>query len=199
MKIDEFLAKKSALQAQLDELGKQLDDIRLDALIEIKKYISEFDISFIQMQQIYESLNLSTATIQVIKPKSSIPDRKGYNYFNSGNRKWFNGYNAIPKWFDLNKADSYLIAVKAHTPLVIQAIKANGLDKKQMKEALTEAQIEDLKDTADQFSRLFHSKKFAVLNDKIIKNHAKGALHIEQVCKYLDKEVADYVFEACEL
>lgn len=194
MKIDEFLSKKAKLQAQLDELQAELSQAKILVLEEIKKYIQEFNITFIEVQDIYRSLNLSTAVIKTAPVKPPVADRKGYIYYNALNGKWYNGYNAIPKWFDLAKADSYLVAGKNHTPLVVQAIKANGLDKSPMKNAFTEAQIKEFKDHAAQWDKLFSSKKLSLLDQKVEAQQA----NVEQILKFANKETQSYIFEALD-
>lgn len=196
MKIDDFLVKKAKLQQQLEDLQEELASAKVVVLEEMKKYIKEFDITFIEIEAIYKSLNLSTALIQVVTPKAkNTPDRKGYTYYNQNNGKWFNGYQAIPKWFDLAKADQYLVPGKTHTPLVKQAIAANGLDKNQIKTAYNEAQIKEFKDIAEQLEKLYTNKKMALFDSKIEKYQD----NIEQIMKYVSSEVSSYVYETLEL
>jgi hypothetical protein len=192
MKIDEFIASKTKLMDQLQELQSQMEDIRKDALEDIKRYIKELDITFIQMQQIYQELNLSTATIQIIKAKGPDidKDRKGYVYFDSTSGKWFNGYNKLPHWFKVEKSDSYLLPGKKHTPIVKEALKAYGADK--MKTAFTEAQLKHWKDVAEQWDKLYASKKFAALKAKI---DQENTVDCKQISMYCNTATSDFIFE----
>ncbi len=194
MKIDEFLASKAKLTEQLQELQDQLDGVRSTVLEEIKRYIKEFDITFIQMQELYQSLNLSTATIQFVKATKGNPridsERKGYVYYDTTTGKWFNGYNKLPPWFKVEKADSYLISGKKHTPIVLDAMKAYG--KGAIKQAFTEAQLSHWKNTASQWEKLFDSKKLNPLKTKIQSETTENA---EQISNYCSQEVADFIFD----
>ena len=97
MKLDDILKRKLDLQSQLDSLRDELVAAKGAVIEEISLYIKEFNITFIEMKDIYEKLNLSTALIQIVTPKEKVPNqRKGYKYFNRNNGRWFNGYQTIP-------------------------------------------------------------------------------------------------------
>ena len=59
-----------------------------------------------------------------------------------------------------------MIPGQSHTKLIAKALKDQGLDKKLLKAAFTEAQIKLYKDYADQLEKLYKNKKFGLLDSK---------------------------------
>jgi hypothetical protein len=128
MKAAEFLSKKVELQKQLDELSDQLADIRNAVVLEIGAYIPQFNITLDELKKFYAPVQVTVASAKkgrkpgaTNKPAGEV-NRKNYAYFDKENNRWFNGHTTIPKWFDLTKADSYLVPGKKHTNKVLKAI-----------------------------------------------------------------------------
>ena len=126
MKIEELIQRKNKLQEESDRLGGQIRDAKVLVLKEIKLYIKEFDISFNELKGIFDELYLVTALGTTLAPKdakkAAVGDRKGFKYHDAKNGKWYNGYTPIPKWFDLSKADQYLVKGQSHSSLVKKAL-----------------------------------------------------------------------------
>lgn len=128
MKAAEFLSKKAELQKQLDELSDQLADIRDAVMLEIGAYIPQFNITLDELKKFYAPTQAVSVAVkkkrkpgEPNKPAGEV-DRKNYVYFDKEHNRWFNGHTSIPKWFDLTKADGYLVAGKKHTNKVLKAI-----------------------------------------------------------------------------
>ena len=190
MKIDEILQRKQLLQEEFDRLANEIRDAKVLVLKEIKNYVKEFNVSFAEIKDLYDELNLSTALVQVVTPKEKPPtNRKGYKYYNAKNGKWFNGYQKFPKWFDLTKADQYLISGQTHAPMVKKALSEQGLDKSVVKNAFTEAQIKEWKEGADQLNKLYKSKRLSVLASK----RALWGHDLKHVLTYCDPEVVEHL------
>ena len=190
MDFNDILKRKIELQAQLDAISADIISAKTDVLKEILNYVKQFDISFSEIKSAYESAHLSTAIVQVVvnkKLEKKVPERKGYAYYNSANGKWFNGYQKFPKWFDLAKAGTYLVAGKTHTPMVAKAMVEHGVNKSPVKEALTQAETKHYKDLADQLNKLHANKKLFLLKDKAKKLDFK----LKHVLAYCNDEVIE--------
>jgi hypothetical protein len=130
MKIDEFLARKANLQEQLDALNAELAIAKAKVIGEFGQYISEFNITFAEIEQVFRSLNLPTAVV----PQSTGGKKRGRKAHQSSERelpyrdpvtgKQYNGYNPLPAWFDINRADSYLLPGKTHLGKVKKELEA---------------------------------------------------------------------------
>ena len=130
MKIDDFLARKANLQEQLDALNAELASAKAKVIEEFKQYISEFNITFTEIEQVFRALKLPTSPVKLElggskrgrKPHKSSDRELAYKDPTSGRQ--YNGYNPIPSWFDIGRADSYLLPGKEHLGKVKKALEA---------------------------------------------------------------------------
>ena len=122
MKIEELLQRKNKIQGELDRLGIEIREAKAIVLKEIKVYIKAFDISCAEIKGIYDELNPTQAGLATKGAKKIRAGRKGFKYHDAKNGKWYNGYSPIPKWFDLTKADQYLVKGQTHSSLVTKAL-----------------------------------------------------------------------------
>lgn len=195
MDITEIINKRKSLHEQIDKLESEMGEIKKVALNQIRDYVKELNISFIEIEKIFKEEKLSTTLIQEVKyrgPKTPI-DRSKYPYYDKIGNRWYNGYNNIPYWFDIEHADTYLREGRKHSKMVRLALEKRGLDKesKPMPAAFTEAQLKGYKDKADQLTKLFNAKNFDLLNHhKIL---YRNELH--QILMYCSEELEDYLLK----
>lgn len=120
MNIEDVLQRKQALQAQLHDLSGDIEKAKAAVLKQFASYSKEFDITLAQVKALYESAP-APAPAPKAKPPVASPARKERYYCEKLN-KWFSGYQHIPAWFDISKADTYLLPGKIHSPLVKKAM-----------------------------------------------------------------------------
>jgi len=193
--IRDILDQKNRLKEQLDQVQKELEGNKSAAINEIRMYIRELNISFIEMESIYRQEGLSVALIQVIKPKGIISetkvDRNRYVYRCPLTGRWYNGYTKLPKWFDLSKADTYVLPNKKHTPKIARLLQERGLNQenKPMAKSLTNAQRKALKEKAEQLEKLFYSNNL----DTLAKKYQQYKDDIDEILLYCAEDVVEHV------
>jgi hypothetical protein len=114
MTIDEILKRRQVLQIELDDLAVEVSKAKNQVLEQIRGYIKEFNISLAEVKNLY--------VVQPTKRKRTEVDRTKYPYYSAKLNKWFNGYQKIPGWFDLSRADEYLVNGKKHTSYIANAL-----------------------------------------------------------------------------
>ena len=128
MHIEEFLAKKSALEKELADVKTKLSQAKAHVLEEFKKCISEFEIELFEVQGLFGKPVVAKTAGR--PPKKADKKPLGHPYYCKDTGKSYGGVNPVPQWFDLSKADLYLVPGRTHTARVLKALKAKKSGKK---------------------------------------------------------------------